>query len=94
MTAAASASSTSWLTFAGLHYKYRPASIVIRDFEQRTISNSVPQEPLEPRLSGQFSSLFILINMFVLYVVATVASNNSSHMHIYVIINFAMVFLD
>ena len=86
--------------FVGLHCEHRPASTVVHDFKQRTISTSA---------NGAFDALgmgpsagYILISMITVFCVLTVSIYMSClhavafvrniHMHIYAITNLLMLF--
>ena len=85
--------------FVGLHYEHRPASTVVRDFEQRTMSTSA--NGASDALSMGPSAGYILISVVAVLAAIvfvcmsslyTVVFIREIHLHIYAITNLLMLF--
>ena len=84
----------------GLHYEHLPASTVVRDFEQRTISTSA--NGASDALGMGPSVGYSLISVITVFCILTVSISMSSmhavafirniHMHIYAITNLLMLY--
>ena len=83
--------------FVGLHYEHLPASTVVRDFKQRTMSTSAngASDALGMGPSAGYSLISVLCvftvftSMLSLHVVLFI---RNIHMHIYVVTNLLMLF--
>ena len=84
----------------GLHCEHRPASTVVRDFEQRTMSTSAngASDALGMGPSARYILIFVITAFCVLTVsicmscLHAVAFVNDIHMHIYVVTNLVMFY--
>ena len=86
--------------FAGLHCEHRPASTVVHDFEQRTMSTSA--NGASDVLGMGPSARYILISVITVFCVLTVSICMSClhavafvrdiHMHMYAITNLLMLY--
>ena len=85
--------------FVGLHYEHRPASTVVHDFEQRTMSTSANGgfDALDMGPSAGYNLISVItaicvltVSICMLYLHAFV---NDIHMHIYVVTNLLMLYL-
>ena len=86
--------------FVGLHYEHRPASTVVHDFEQRTMSTSAngASDALGMGPSAGYS-LISVITVFCILTVSicmsclhAVAFIRDIHMHIYTVTNLLMLY--
>ena len=93
-------SSTFWWTFEGLHYEHRPASTIVSDIEQRTMSTSArgatsalsmgPSAGYTSNLTvSMFSKVFMLLNVISIFIILV---TSSSHVHIFVVTNLLLFF--
>jgi hypothetical protein len=91
-------SSASQRTFEGLHCEHRPASTVVRYFEQHTMSTHVngatgalsmgPFAGYTSNLTVSiFSKVFVLLNMISMFIIVV---TSSSHVHIFVVTNLLL----
>ena len=96
-------SSTSRWTFEGLQCEHRPALTMVRDIKQRTMSTSVrgATGALSMGPSAGYNSIleFVKFNIFsamiympFMFISATSASSNITHVHIHVVTNLLWIF--
>ena len=87
--------------FVGLHCEHLPASTVVRDFEQHTMSTSAngASDALGMGPSAGYS-LISVITIFCIFTVSICMSSmhdvafiRNIHMHIYVVTNLLMLFI-
>ena len=87
-------------SFVGLHYEHLPASTVVRDFEQRTMSTSANEasDALGMGPSAGYSLIYLITVICVFTVFICMSSLHAVsfvrdiHMHIYVVTNLLMLF--